>query len=71
MAEEKLGWTEQRIIWNKEGQCAREACRAPLINPRYPNITYVHKDSLLKYCRRCAFLINSHNNEILVEEKEV
>jgi hypothetical protein len=62
----QMNWHQQRVVWNQEGKCAREACKAPLINPRKPDLIHVHRDSQLKYCASCARRINEANNQELV-----
>lgn len=51
-----LSWTQQRLLWNQEGYCSREACG-------FKHNDLTHCDTGLKYCRRCANLINYHNPE--------
>lgn len=60
----ELDWKQQRIVWNQEGKCAREACRASLKNRR--NWIFTHKDSGLLYCVCCARLINRSTGMDLV-----
>ncbi len=51
-----LSWTDQRVLWNQEGYCSREACG-------HKHNDRVHIHSGLKYCNHCANLINYHNPE--------
>lgn len=53
-----MGWHETRVQWNKDGQCAREACRASLEDGKG-----VHRHTKLEYCLDCTALINKHNPE--------
>jgi hypothetical protein len=58
-------WHEQRVIWNKAGQCARVACRAPLAP------AFRHPDTRLLYCAKCACLIQDMNPGLVLEEVAV
>jgi len=58
----RLSWQEQREVWNREGQCAREACRAS-IRPRRPGKISAgrHSGTGLLYCISCTIAINDAN----------
>jgi hypothetical protein len=58
----KLGWKEQRVLWNKLGQCAREACRASLTPGAFR-----HPDTALLYCRACRRLLEDMNPCLVLE----
>jgi len=51
-----MGWHEQRVIWNNEGRCAREACGGSIKRRKWWN-----KGSNLHYCTRCAVEINKYS----------
>ena len=58
----ELSWTDQRVLWNKHWQCARQSCRADLRHRRSGRIVAArHRQSGLLYCRRCCKLINDYN----------
>jgi hypothetical protein len=59
-----LSWREQRVIWNKAGQCAREACRRTLTP------AFRHPDTGLLYCAKCACLIQDMNPGLVLEEAQ-
>ncbi len=59
-----MDWHKQREEWNKNLECAREACRAKLDEKK----KFVHLDSRLHYCERCADLINTYNPGLVREE---
>lgn len=46
-----LDWQQQRVKWNREGYCAREAC-----GQRHADM--VHVTTNLAYCRPCARKLN-------------
>lgn len=54
-----LNWQQQRELWNQEGYCSRESCG-------HKHDNRIHSHSNLKYCNRCAFLINDANQMELI-----
>ena len=51
-----MGWHETRVRWNREGKCAREACKTDLDrNGEYE--AYRHPITNLLYCRSCMIAI--------------
>ncbi len=66
--EKKLDWMQQRIEWNKEGRCAREACQAKFRR----GVKFRNSANGLFYCGYCARQIEEANNgEIKFEEIEL
>ncbi len=59
----KLGYTEQRILWNREGWCAREQCRSKHTNR-------LNSGNNLRYCDWCAERINEYNPGLVGEKIE-
>jgi hypothetical protein len=50
----KISWHDQRVQWNKENKCAREACQANMTRGG----RWYNSGSNLHYCHYCARLIN-------------
>lgn len=42
-----LSWQSQRELWNREGHCAREACKSQVLDGR-------HTVTNLLYCADCC-----------------
>jgi hypothetical protein len=61
-----VNWQQQREAWNKDNQCARKACRAPL-ERRGKYKAGRHRDSGLLYCIPCTRAINDYNQDAVVD----
>lgn len=51
-----MDWTEQRIAWNKENKCARQACQCTFRKYKYRNSA-----NQLFYCILCKRMIEEAN----------
>lgn len=61
-----MNWYDTRKQWNRDGQCARQACRGPLPVDH----EWFNTGNHLRYCDDCAPRINRYNPGI-VERREV
>lgn len=48
-----LNWQEQREAWNKDGLCAREACKS-----KFRRRSFEHPTTNLLYCASCSRLLS-------------
>jgi len=53
-----MNWQEQREEWNRNNECAREACRCAIVrdNGRTRRVP-VHTCTGLRYCKGCGIRI--------------
>jgi hypothetical protein len=64
----ELDWRPQRVLWNEHDQCARKDCRGSLRHRSGRLLCALHNTNGLRYCRRCARLINDHNRDYEARE---
>lgn len=60
-------WEQERKQWNKQGLCAREACKAPFRWVEGGDVRFNggrHRVTGLVYCSRCSGLLNQHQPEL-------
>lgn len=60
--EKNMSYDDLHILWNKNGECARGACRAKFKTERWRGGR--HRVTNYVYCRSCSRLLNLHQPEL-------